>query len=88
MTSNHHAPYVLGDTRATMAVTEGSEGAIRSETPKAAPVRTAASNRGSECRGECVPGSCTHRPSHHGSRGCPKSVERLPKAKLVTGVKS
>ena len=30
-----------------------------------------ASNRGSECRGECVPGSCTHRPSHHGSWGCP-----------------
>ena len=26
-----------------------------------------ASNRGSECRGECVPGPCTHRPSHHGS---------------------
>ena len=26
-----------------------------------------ASNRGSECHGECVPGSCTHRPSHHGS---------------------
>ncbi len=25
-----------------------------------------ASNRGSECRGEYVPGSCTHRPSHHG----------------------
>ena len=26
-----------------------------------------ASNRESECRGEYVPGSCTHRPSHHGS---------------------
>ena len=26
-----------------------------------------ASNRGSECRGEYVPGSCTHRPSHHES---------------------
>ena len=33
-----------------------------------------ASNRGSECRGEYVPGSCTHRPSHHGSRKCPKCV--------------
>ena len=33
-----------------------------------------ASNRGSACRGECVPGSCTHRPSHHGSRKCPKPV--------------
>ena len=27
-----------------------------------------ASNRGSECRGEYVPGPCTHRPSHHESR--------------------
>src|SRR5579885_1814145 len=26
-----------------------------------------ASNRGSACRGEYVPGPCTHRPSHHGS---------------------
>ena len=29
-------------------------------------------NRRSECCGECVPGSCTHRPSHHGSWGRPK----------------
>ncbi len=27
-----------------------------------------ASNRGSACRGEYVPGPCTHRPSNHGSR--------------------
>jgi hypothetical protein len=26
-----------------------------------------ASNRASACRGEYVPGSCTHRPSRHGS---------------------
>jgi hypothetical protein len=32
-----------------------------------------ASNRGSECRGEYVPGPCTHRPSHHESRLYPKS---------------
>ncbi len=37
MTSNHHAPYVLGYTRATMAGTEGSEGATRSGTQKAGP---------------------------------------------------
>ena len=37
-TSNHHAPYGLGYTRATMAgLTEGSEGAIRSESRKAGP---------------------------------------------------
>ncbi len=34
MTSNHHAPYVLGCTRATMAWTMGSEGATRSESLK------------------------------------------------------
>ena len=33
-----------------------------------------ASNRGSECRGEYVPGACTHRPSNHGSLEHPKSV--------------
>jgi hypothetical protein len=35
MTSNHHALYVLGYTRATMAGTEGSEAARRSESQKA-----------------------------------------------------
>ena len=31
-----------------------------------------ASNRASARRGEYVPGPCTHRPSHHPSRGYPK----------------
>ena len=35
MTSNHHALYVLGYTRATMAGTEGSEAVRRSESQKA-----------------------------------------------------
>ena len=43
--------------------------------------------------GEYVPGSCTHCPSHHGSRLFPKSLlepigTRMPKAGLVTRVKS
>ncbi len=33
-----------------------------------------ASNRGSEYRGEYVPGPCTHRPSHHESLQHPKPV--------------
>ena len=37
MTSNHHAPYVLGYTRATMAATKGSEGVTWSETQKSSP---------------------------------------------------
>ena len=36
-TSNHHAPYGLGDTRATMAPTEGCEAATRSEPQKRRP---------------------------------------------------
>ena len=35
MTSNHHAPYVLGNTRATMAGTERSDLATGSEPHKA-----------------------------------------------------
>ena len=35
MTSNHHAPYVLGYTRATMGGTTGCHGASRSESLKA-----------------------------------------------------
>ena len=34
MTSNHHAPYVLGYTRAAMACTEGGEGVTRSKSQK------------------------------------------------------
>ena len=37
MTSSHHAPYVLGCTRATMAGTMGCDGARRSESLKAGP---------------------------------------------------
>ena len=36
---NHHALYVLGYTRTTMAVTEGSKLVIASETQKAVTVR-------------------------------------------------
>jgi len=37
MTSNHHAPYDLGYTRATMVTTEGSEAVMRSESQKSHP---------------------------------------------------
>ena len=78
MTSNHHAPYDLGYTRTTMAGTTGCEIArwsqshqSRSQFGLQAATRLhevgIASNRGSACRGEYVPGSCTHRPSHHES---------------------
>ena len=36
-TSNHHAPYVLGYTRATMAVTKGSDAATQSKSHKSSP---------------------------------------------------
>ena len=79
MTSNHHAPYDLGHTRTTMAMNRGKQDSDVEQTPKqlsqfglqaATRLHEAgiASNRGSACRGEYVPGPCTHRPSHHGSR--------------------
>ena len=78
MTSNHHAPYDLGYTRATNGVNKGKracEGEQISKITSQFGLQSAtrlheagiASNRESECRGEYVPGSCTHRPSHHGS---------------------
>ena len=44
MTSNQHGPYVQGDTRATMAGTEGSHAARRSESRKPVSVRIGACN--------------------------------------------
>jgi hypothetical protein len=85
MTSSQHAPYVLGYTRTTMVGTKGSERAIVSESHQTQPqfrLQAAtrlheggiASNRRSAYCGEFVPGPCTHRPSHHGSRPRPKSL--------------
>ena len=79
MTSSQHGPYVLGDTHATMVATEGSEPATGSgswqrrpqfgwQAATRLPEGGVASNRGSAHHGEYVPGSCTHRPSHHESR--------------------
>ena len=78
MTSNHQGPYALGYTRATMAGTEGSEGATWSESWKTgrSPDRSLQLDSvkseslviaDQHCCGEYVPGPCTHRQSHHGS---------------------
>ena len=67
MTSNHHAPYDLGYTRATMDGTTSRKTARFSKSLKAvlssdcrsqlAYMKSGiASNRGSACRGEYVPG--------------------------------
>ena len=85
MTSNHHAPYDLGYTRTTMAIKQreaiqrcGANPQKLSQFRLQAATRLhevgIASNRGSACRGEYVPGPCTHRPSHHGSWERPKPV--------------
>ena len=44
MTSNHHAPYDLGYTRATMVATKGSEVEIWSKAQKAISVRIVGCN--------------------------------------------
>jgi hypothetical protein len=85
MTSSHHALYVQGYTRATMAGTTGCDTARWSESLKAglssdwslqldsmkAELLVIADQ---QRRGEYVPGPCTHRPSHHESREHPKPV--------------
>ena len=85
MTSNHHAPYDLGYTRTTMGVNRRKQyREVEQNSEKYSQFRLwaatrphevgVASNRGSACRGEYVPGPCTHRPSHHGSWERPKPV--------------
>ena len=77
-TSSHHGPYGQGYTRATMVGTEGRQAVKRSQSHKAdrSPDRSLQLDfvkleslviANQHCRGEYVPGSCTHRPSHHGS---------------------
>ena len=100
MTSNHHAPYVLGYTRATMAGTKRSKTARWSKTQKQRP--------SSDCRLQLActklellviadqnaavnafPGlvhTARHTMEVGGARSW--SRNRLPKAKPMTGVKS
>ena len=98
MTSNHHAPYDLGYTRTTMGDNRGKLSREVERTPETrsqfgsqAATRLhevgIASNRRSAYCGEYVPGSCTHRPSHHGSHSHPKPAQPSKVGK-VTGVKS
>jgi hypothetical protein len=83
MTSDQRGPYAWGDTRATMASTKGSQGVIRSESPKTGPssdrrlqfafVKLESLVTVNQPRyGEYVPGSCTHRPSSHERQKRPK----------------
>src|SRR5690606_14155381 len=78
MTSSHHGPYDQGYTRATMAGTEGCQPASGSQSQNTGrspdgslPLDSVKSESlviaDQHCRGEYVPGPCTHRPSHHGS---------------------
>ena len=78
MTSNHHALYILGDTRATMAGTKRRNIARWSKSHKAGLSSDWSLQLDSmklellviadqPCCGEYVPGPCTHRPSNHES---------------------
>ena len=98
MTSNHHALYVSGYTRATMVSTEGGEGANRSKSLKA--------DLSSDCRLQpacmkseslVIAGQHTavntfpglvHTARHTTRVGCTRSHLRMPKVCLVRGVKS
>ena len=88
MTSSHHGLYAQGDTRATMAGTEGRQTARWSQSLKAGLSSDWSLKPDSmkleslviahqPWRGEYVPGPCTHRPSSHGSRGYLKTVTSM-----------
>ena len=78
MTSSQHVLHILGYTHATMAGTMGSQAARRSQSSKPGlssdcrlqlaymKSELLVTARQQQC-GEYVPGSCTHRPSRHGS---------------------
>ena len=83
MTSSQHGPYAQGCTRTTMLSTERSETARwrkSSKTELSSDWRLQLASMKLESlvmahqlrRREYVPGPCTHRPSHHGSRLYPK----------------
>ena len=85
MTSSPHGLYVQGYTRATMVATEGSETARWSKSYKGdlssdCRLQLACMKLellvmvGQQHHRESVPGSCTHRPSSHGSWFHPKSL--------------
>ncbi len=78
MTSSQHGLYILGYTHATMAGTMGSQAVRRSQSYKvglssdcrlhlACMKLELLVTAGQLYCGEYVPGSCTHRPSRHGS---------------------
>ena len=85
MTSNHHALYGLGNTRATMGRTKSCQPATVSESHK--PLLSSDWSlqldsmkleslviANQQRRGEYVLGHCTHRPSNHESRKYLKSL--------------
>src|SRR5574344_342129 len=99
MTSSQYGPYIQGCTRATMAGTERRKTARWSKSHRAG----LSSDRGLQPdpvksdllvtayqlrRRECVPGPCTHRPSHHESRLHPKPGICPSKVWVVIGMKS
>jgi hypothetical protein len=78
MMSSQHDPYIQGYTHATMVCTIGCQAARRSQSSKAG--LSSDCSLQPDCMkpellvtagqlycGEYVPGSCTHRPSRHGS---------------------
>ena len=83
-TSNHHAPYDLGYTRATMATTKRGKPQGGADLKKVVPVRIVGC-KPAHMKSELLViadqhaavntfRALYHRPSHHGSWECPKSA--------------
>ena len=97
MTSSQHGPYAQGYTRATMGVTTGCQAARWSQSLKSIlssdwslqldSMKPESLVKAYQLRRlEYVPGPCTHRPSHHGSRLHPKSLIQPARGAGAEGV--
>ena len=87
MMSSQYVPYVQGYTRVTMVSTKGRKAVRLSQSQKtnlSSDWSLQLDSMKSESlvmtyqlrRREYVPGPCTHRPSHHESRFCPKYMSQ------------
>ena len=94
--SSHHGLYAQGYTRATMGRTKGCYLVTGCQSQKP-PLSSDCSLQldymkmellvmaSQQHRREYVPGSCTHRPSRHGSRQHLKMVNQLARGEAVEG---
>ena len=82
--NGRYSELVSGDSHLILKAVPSSDRGLQPDPVKSDLLVTAHQLR----RRDCVPGPCTHRPSHHESRLHPKSGICPPKVWVVIGMKS